>query len=126
MSLEQFKYLCLTGELIQRPLIVCICYLSLLHLFRYVVLINLGQRKNLITINEEKGNIKIGFRILKFIGRWYFNILLIIIIFFASMFANLIFFISESPFDCNENTGPFIVLYFYDGCLYLIFNYYGL
>lgn len=101
MKLIDFRYYCLVTDLIQKPLLFCLVFLSGLHFFRYVVLLNLGKKKNIIVAenNENPGKVRSLFRCLKICGKWYINLIIILVVAISySILGVIIFFINGM--DC--------------------------
>lgn len=108
LKLSDMRYYCLITDLIQKPLVLCLVFLSLLHFFRYIILLNLGKKKNAIVSqkNDKPGNVRGIFRVLKVLGKWYINLIVIICVALSYSVFNLILFLING-LDCTISDIPF-------------------
>lgn len=127
ITLEQMRYYCLVLAIIQRPIIGIVVLITLLHFFRYVTIINMNQRKNAIIENkEEGGKVKLFFRILKVIGKWWVNVIIVIITFIiisgCSIILQLIVGVCLNDNTSNYSFALFLVLLFILFILVIIYD----
>lgn len=103
LELRYLQYYCVIRFFIQYPLMNIIVFLYLLHFFRYVSLISISQQQSLLIKNnfDKSGKATGFFLVLKFMGKWYTHIIVII---FFTIFINILYLVMFIIFEfkCNN------------------------
>lgn len=117
LTFEENTYYCVVQYLFQYSFLLIIILTSLLHFFRYVILINFAQKKKLFVIKEgeEYGTVNIFFLILKKFEKWYVNVILVVASWVLVSIIFLAIFIITN-FQCNVT----IIQYVYVALVALI------